>query len=66
MKIREYRKLQCSLSNIVIKMPLRDQGVLLKWLIECETLNWLRIGTVMTEIEFMFHDIQTGRIEHVS
>jgi len=46
-----------------MKMPLRDLGVLLKWLIEGEDLNWLKISTVMTEIEFMFHDIQIGRTE---
>ena len=39
-------------------MPLRGVGVLLEWLIEGEDLNWLKIGTVITEIEFMFHDIQ--------
>jgi hypothetical protein len=46
-----------------MKMPLRDIGVLFKWLIECEDLNWLKIGTVMTETDFMFHDIQIGRTE---
>jgi len=47
-------------------MPLRDLGVLLKWLIEGEDLNWLQIGTVMTEIEFMFHYVQIARNEHSS
>jgi len=46
-----------------MKMPLRDLGILLKWLIEGEDLNWLKRGTIMTEIEFMFHDIQIGRTE---
>lgn len=55
--------MHCSLSHIGMKMPLRDLGVLLKWLIEGEDLNWLKISTVMTEIEFMFHDIQIGRTE---
>lgn len=49
-----------------MKMPLRDLGVLLKWLIEGEDLNLLQIGTVMTEIEFMFHYVQIARNEHSS
>jgi len=49
-----------------MKMPLRVIGVLLEGLIECEGLNWLKISTVMTEIEIMFHDIQIGRTERGS
>lgn len=46
-----------------MKMPLRDLGMLLKWLIEGEDQNCLKSGTFIREIEFMFHDIQIGRTE---